>query len=333
MSSKIKRAFDEVKAEDSLKESTKAFIYSKTNGYQSLYRNKQIKFALSFLVMILFSGSIYMYFTPVAAISVDSDSSLELKVNRFNKVISVNEYSESGEVVSSDLNIDFKDYSQVIDEMIEETDRDSTEAIAITILCDDEKKNQEMLARVEQCNQVIENKESVHCYSGDSQLAHEAHSHGMATGKYRAYLELQEQNPEMEISDVEELSMRDIYTMIDSHHEEKRHHGNQNIPTINNDSSINQKNEQERPSDGDNPPIQQEGAQEEMVRPGTPNDTPLSKQGNSQMENEKPINPEGDFESRGYPNINNGKPNKDDEIERPNVNGHHNTNTHKHCKD
>lgn len=226
MSNRIKDAFDEIKVEDSLKENTKAFIYSKTNGYQQRYRNKQLKFSLSALVLMLISGSFYTYFTPVAAISVEGNSSVELKVNRFNKVIAVEEYSNSGEVVSSTVNVEFKDYNQVIDEMLEETrsfdDNKSNEVVAITVLCDDEEKNQEILTHVEQCRQVIENQKNVHCYSGNSELAKEAHNHGMATGKYRAYLELQEQNPNIEVENVEELSMRDIYTIMRNQHEE--HH-------------------------------------------------------------------------------------------------------------
>lgn len=356
MNNRIRNAFDDVKANESLKENTKAFICDKTKGYKryNYSMGAQWKMAVSVLVLMLFVGSFYTYFTPVAAISVDSDSSLELKINRFNKVIAVDEYSESGEVVSSNISVQFKDYNEVIEEILVETNNSESEInneiYSITVLCDDEEKNREMLSRVEQCNQVVENQEYIHCYSGNSKLAKDAHIHGMATGKYRAYLELQEQNPEVEMDDVADLSMRDIYTIIDNHHGKDKDH-NHHTPSfeiVDDNASV-----KDSETDGEialpmNPDVKynEESPIENQGRPDDKGEKPNNSNDGGNVKEKNPLDknrvPGKDSQKDEMLDKQNGNNKQEITNESSNDNTwkddshfeqNFNTNKHRHCKD
>lgn len=55
-----------------------------------------------------------------------------------------------------------------------------------------------------------------HSYGSGNGSAHGAHEAGLSFGKYRAYLELKELDPEITPDDIRDLSMREIQDMIDS---------------------------------------------------------------------------------------------------------------------
>ena len=88
-----------------------------------------------------------------------------------------------------------------------------SDLIAITVVCDNEAKNSEMMEQVENCSS---SHSSVSCHSGSTEEMHGAHEAGLSFGKYRAYLELKELDPEITPDDIRDLSMREIQDMIDS---------------------------------------------------------------------------------------------------------------------
>ena len=73
MRSKIQAAFDQIRAEDALKERTKAFVHAKTQGRrQDHVRRRVLALAMACLPVLLLGGGGYMsYAMPVAAIGVD----------------------------------------------------------------------------------------------------------------------------------------------------------------------------------------------------------------------------------------------------------------------
>jgi hypothetical protein len=59
----------------------------------SIYKNLSAV-AASFLILIMLSSGVYAYYTPYSYVSVDINPSLELYVNRFDKVIGVHAFNE-----------------------------------------------------------------------------------------------------------------------------------------------------------------------------------------------------------------------------------------------
>lgn len=118
MNHKIRDAFLEVKASDALKKDTASFLAQEIGK-----RSKTTKFnyrrslaTVLVVLMIFFSiGGYSVWATPVSYISVDANSSVELTLNRFDRVISVASYSEDGPLVIDEVSLKGKTYTDAID--------------------------------------------------------------------------------------------------------------------------------------------------------------------------------------------------------------------------
>lgn len=216
MQDSFQRAFGQLKAEEALKEKTKAFLRNKTNGYRKRYffPIKQMATAAC-LILLLFVGGYFVYFTPVAFISLDINPSLELGVNRFSKVVSVESYNEEGAQLAASFSLILLDYRTAINGLLETEEiqlllsRD--ELLSITITGEDEERNKDILTQVEQCTQAQKN---IYCCTADSQELQEAHEAGLSVGKYRAFLQLQAVDPTVTPEDVQGMTMREIRERI-----------------------------------------------------------------------------------------------------------------------
>ena len=102
MRDRIRDAFDQIQAEEPLKARTKDFLARKTASYTRVRPRRLMRAvpALACFALLLLGGH-WLYFTPTAAISIDINPSLELGVNRFDKVISVDGRNSDGTSVGS----------------------------------------------------------------------------------------------------------------------------------------------------------------------------------------------------------------------------------------
>ena len=78
MNEKIKMAFDQIQAEDELKNKTKDFILNKTNGYNQKPKKTRYWRLVPIAICMLFAfvGGYWLYFTPTVEISMDVNPSL-----------------------------------------------------------------------------------------------------------------------------------------------------------------------------------------------------------------------------------------------------------------
>ena len=115
MNEKIKEVFGQVQAESELKNKTKDFIFQKTNGYTRA-SGMNYKYVVSAFVCLLFFiiGGHWIYFTPTVEISIDINPSIELGINRFDRVVSFASYNEDGQKLLDSLDIKFMDYSEAV---------------------------------------------------------------------------------------------------------------------------------------------------------------------------------------------------------------------------
>lgn len=222
MDNRIQEAFQEIHAEEELKNSTRAFLAQKTNGYsrQKIMWHPRPVFAVICLLFLLFGSGGYgywVYFTPTAVISVDINPSFELGINRFDKVVSVNGYNDDGKKLASSLDIKFMNYTQAMDKILGIKSiadlYSQEEELVITVVGQEGEQRTRMVANMEACAARHEN---TYCYSADSEEITEAHDTGLSCGKYRAYLELQALNPDITPEDVQNMTMREICDMINA---------------------------------------------------------------------------------------------------------------------
>lgn len=221
MNDRITEAFNQIHAEDELKINTRKFLSekkSKQNTSQVRFRKRHIAAIICFCFVLIGAAGYYSYFTPISAISVDVNPSIELGINRFDKVISVKGFNEDGRMLVSSLNIRFLNYQDALNQILTNENIqkyvNKNQLISITVIGQNEKKSNEMLANVSSCTNSSYG--NIHCCSGDSEEAKAAHEAGMSFGKYKAFLELQQFDPDIKVEDIQNLTMHQIRDRIDA---------------------------------------------------------------------------------------------------------------------
>ncbi len=219
MHNRIKETFDSIHAEEALKTTTKAFLTDQTNHYRSKKAScawRMLPILACFLFLLIGLGGHRLYFTKTSIISIDINPSLELYVNRFDKVISVRSYNDDGQKLAKHLDVQFMDYPRAIEQILQ-TKRitaclDADELLFISVTGQNEQKNDEMLAAIETC---MHGKNHVCRSAGNFDEAKKAHEAGLSVGKYRAFLELQNVRPDITAEEVKGLCMRQIQELIE----------------------------------------------------------------------------------------------------------------------
>ena len=168
---KLKAAFDQVRAEEELKERTKEYlsekVYARKKKRTSPLRNFAAAAACALLVFLV--GGSYLYFTPTAYISVDVNPSLELGINRFDRIISVTGYNEDGKALADSLDLKYMDYSDALESLLADQEMEvylsDNADVVLTVAGNSDSQNSQILETVESCASGYEN---IHCHSGDT---------------------------------------------------------------------------------------------------------------------------------------------------------------------
>lgn len=216
MKDKLKEAFNQVKAEQDLKDKTKTFLLRKTNGYtkrKTVNYRHFVPVAACFL-FLLFIGH-RLYFTPTVQISIDINPSIELGVNRFNRIVSIEGYNDDGQKLAESLNVKYKYYTEAVDQILNDatitTLLSNEEVMSIGVIGSEGTQSAEILSNIQSCT---DGKENTHCYYEHPERMKDAHANGLSYGKYRAFLELQALDPDITTEEIQNMTMREIRDLI-----------------------------------------------------------------------------------------------------------------------
>lgn len=241
MKDKIRTAFDTVQAEEILKEKTLAFIQENTQasiaadskkGSAALHKKRtamRLIPAMACLLMILGGGS-WLYFTPVASISMDINPSIEMEINRFDRVLSAEGFNNDGRELAYAVDIKHMKYTDAVDAITSSATVSSLmadgEIMAVTIVDDKQKRGEKIRTEIEDCvnkHECIRTGENAYCYYADSEEVAKAHDCGLSYGKYRALQELQETDPDITADDVQNMTMKEMHQMKHGHSSDDSH--------------------------------------------------------------------------------------------------------------
>ena len=217
MNETFKELFGRIQAEEALKERTRRFLSEKTQGYaRAGGGGRRYSLCAAACLLFLLMGGRWLYFTPVAEISIDINPSIELGVNRFDRVVSVEDFNEDGRALAQGLDVKYKPYTDAIEEILSHdwitALLSGDEVMSITVSGPDGTRSARILSEVEACAAGHGN---THCYSATAEDAAAAHEAGLSCGKYRAFLELQRLDPDVTPEAVQEMTMREIWERID----------------------------------------------------------------------------------------------------------------------
>lgn len=216
MRDRITQAFDQVHAEEALKASTRAFLQQKRYSHTRAKWPVALRLipAAACLALAILAGR-WLYFTPTVEISIDINPSLELGINRFDRVISATGYNEDGQEMLESLDLNNLDYNQAV-ELILNSDTVASllsgdAVLTIGVIGPDGEQTTRVLSDMEDCTSHSDN---MHCFHSYGEDADEAHELGLSCGKYQAYLQLKALDPSVTPDEVANMTMREIWDRI-----------------------------------------------------------------------------------------------------------------------
>ena len=216
MTERIRAAFDAVHADEALKQRTRDYlakaVYQKKR--RAIPAGRVIPALAACLLLVVCLGGSYLYFTPTAFISVDINPSLELGINRFDRVVSVEAYNEDGQELTDALDVKYLDYRDALEVIVSDQAMEAylqDGILSLTVAGESERQCGEIYQAMEDC---ASGRQNIRCHTSSADTAEEAHHSGMSVGKYQAYLTLRELNPDITAEEVQDMTMREIYQLI-----------------------------------------------------------------------------------------------------------------------
>ena len=209
MDEHLKQAFDQVRAERELKEYTKRFLAGRIAGRRR-GRLRVLLPAAACLLLIL-AGGRWFYFTPTAELTIDINPSLQLGINRFDQVVSVEGKNEDGTQLAQTLEVRYLDYDQALEQILQNEQVDELLSgggvMAIGVVGPEGEQTTRLLAGVEACTAE---RKGAYCYYANQEEMEEAGELGLSWGKYQAFLALQALDPSVTPQEVRDMSMWEI---------------------------------------------------------------------------------------------------------------------------
>ena len=157
MDNRIRHAFDQVRAEDTLKKDTEKYLEKATHGYGKhsfFVRRLAVSFAGIAMAFVVAAGS-YFYAVPAYAITLDAESSVELRVNRMDRVISVKGVNDNGRTLANSVKVFLMKYPDALETIMSNADirKDLEEKkdISITVVGENDQKSEEMTDVISSC--------------------------------------------------------------------------------------------------------------------------------------------------------------------------------------
>lgn len=123
---------------------------------------KKFAAAIALFIILIGGGSTYAYVTPIAAISVSINPSIEIQINRFDKVIKVTPKNNDGKTLINTLAINNKNIDEALvlvveaakkDNFINKTYIEAGKTISVVIAS----KNKNEIIKLDKFNEFIQN--------------------------------------------------------------------------------------------------------------------------------------------------------------------------------
>lgn len=203
MDERLRRAFDAVRADADLKNKTLDALERRRTRFAPRRRPMAAAFAALALVILTAAGGL-AYTTPAAAVSVDADTSVELAVNAFGRVVGVRCYDDTAQALVDATPVLHQDWTQAAAAL---SDALSEEGVTVTVSADSG-----------HCERLLSDAGSagLTCYTLDTDDTQAARDAGLSLGKYRAYLALSALDPTVTQADAGEMTMGELQRCIDA---------------------------------------------------------------------------------------------------------------------
>ena len=217
MENRIKPVFDQIRAEEPLKQRTMAYLAERTKPADRKYTGFRLgKLAAAICALALILGGWSLYQRPTASISIDINPSVELSVNCFDRVISTRAYNEDGRMLLEQVAVMHLSCEEAVERILEEDTVSELlyagELVMLSVIGPEGSQVERIISGMEACAAV--NEQAQCCYTAP-ETAEQAREAGISAGKYRAFLELRELDPNVTVEDIRDLTMRQIRDLME----------------------------------------------------------------------------------------------------------------------
>lgn len=227
MTNRIHDAFDQIHASSELKSSVMhAMQLERERRMVSVItRRKALLVLCSIFVLVIGALGYDMVQTPVSYVSIDVNPSIELALNRLDRVVSATAYNEDGNVLLKDISVNGKPYKAAIDLIVESKPMQpylsGNAVLSFTIASASQEKEAALLKGIESCAGCKNH--GGESYRADIGAVDEAHQKGLSLGKYAAYLTLVQYDDTVTTQDCQSMSMSEIHDRIQAHQNDGEH--------------------------------------------------------------------------------------------------------------
>ena len=220
MTNRVQDAFDCIKADKDLKETTKKFLNEKyMENLCPRRRRPGLRLAASFacavLMFVMGAAGYFWVQRPVSYVSIDVNPSIELALNRFDRVVYAAAYNLEGEEILNGLSLKGKKYTEAIHEVVEcegmRAYLSGPSEVVLTVAAE-ENRERALDTGVRRCAGHMG--QGCHNARADIGTISEAHECGLSFGKYNAYLKLLEYDSTVTAEDCKDMSMAQIRELI-----------------------------------------------------------------------------------------------------------------------
>ena len=221
MTERVQEAFEAIKAEEALKESTKQYLRAERERRGGASRRVPARrwalAACALLALFIGIGGYRAAARPVSYISIDVNPSIELALNRFDRVVSAEAYNRDGAAVLDAVSVRGLSYTQAVDAIVESAAMapylGADSALVFTVASGSEEKAETLRAGLEGCAGCKH-------YGGESCLGgladmEQAHENGLSLGKYSAYLRLREYDDSLTPERCRDMSMAELRELME----------------------------------------------------------------------------------------------------------------------
>ncbi len=183
--------------------------------------------AAACLVLALAGGGSWLWLSPAALVSMDVNPSVELTLNRFERVVSARALNAEGAALLEAGTVNGMPAARAVAALLDsgylEPYLERENYVTLTVQSEDEDLAGRLLALVDEtASASVGAQARVSCHGVDGALVEEAHSHGVTAGKYLALLELQAADPGVDITEYTHCGIGEIEEQIERCH---RSHG------------------------------------------------------------------------------------------------------------
>lgn len=211
-------AFSAIRAEESLKQETLAYLARRTHGYRRAPLRRQLGEALAACLAVISLVGGGLFFTPAYALSVELPAAesasgtgaetWELEINCFHRIVSFTPNAENSAALPDAASLRFQDWRNLLQTL---SAQDPAEPVSVTVISEDADQSADVLEDLESW---ASQRPGLHCGSLTSQEAQEAKSAGLSCGKYQVYLKVKSLYPNLTPEDVKEMTMQELQELL-----------------------------------------------------------------------------------------------------------------------